>query len=118
MKYWDVDFTEEAKKDRDELNSAVRNQVDKAIRKVSQNPLPKSEGDYGNPLGNKHGKNLTGFCKIKLQKLGIRVVYKIVRDAEKMKIIVIAARADDNYKSCAVIRSSSFPRLRVSRTPK
>ena len=101
MKCWNVVFTQEAKKDRDALNISERNQVDKAIRKVSQNPLPKSEGGYGQPLGSKRGKNLTGLCKIKLLKLGIRVVYKIVRDQENMKIIVIAARADDQVYEIA-----------------
>ena len=99
MKYWDVKYTEEAGKDRDALNTSSRNQVDKAIRKVSQNPLPKSEGGYGTPLGHKQGKNLTGLYKIKLLKLGIRIVYRIIREDEIMKVIVIAARADDEvYK--------------------
>ena len=95
MKYWDVEFTNQAVKDRDALGASARNQVDKAIRKVSQNPLPKNEGGYGNPLGNKHGKNLTGLLKIVLKKLGIRIVYKIIRNRDMMKIIVIAARADN-----------------------
>ena len=99
MKYWTVGYTQEAVKDRAALDDSARHQVDKAIRKVSQNPLPKSEGGYGEPLGHKHGKNLTGLCKIKLLRLGIRMVYRIVKDAERMRIIVIAARADDEvYK--------------------
>ena len=46
MKYWTVEYTENAKKDRKALDNSVRIQVDKAIRKVSQNPLPKNEGGY------------------------------------------------------------------------
>jgi mRNA interferase RelE/StbE len=43
--------------------------------------------------------NLTGLCKVKLKKLGIRVVYKVIRTHDVMKIIVIAARADlDVYR--------------------
>jgi len=53
------------------------------------------------PLGHKQGANLTGLCKIKLLKLGIRVVYKLVREGEIMKIIVIAARADEEVYSIA-----------------
>jgi len=94
MKYWDVTFLPDAVRDREELVVSARNQIDKAIRKVSQNPLPKSEGGFGNPLGNKQGRNLTGLLKIKLKKLGIRIVYKLVRSKETMQIIVIAARAD------------------------
>ena len=101
MMYWNVEFEDEAKKDINALDASARIQVNKAIRKVSQNPLPKSEGGYGEPLGYKRGRNLTGLCKIKLKKLGIRVVYKIVRDGEIMKIIVIAARADDEAYSIA-----------------
>jgi mRNA interferase RelE/StbE len=63
MSYWDVVFTEEAAKDRSALDASARRQVDKAIRKVSQNPLPKSEGGYGVSLGNKQGRNLTGFTR-------------------------------------------------------
>ena len=95
MKYWDVEFTNPAKKDRATLDISQRTQVDKAIRKVSLNPLPKSEGGYGTPLGHKHGNNLTGLMKIVLKRLGIRVVYKIIRDNNTMKILVIAARADN-----------------------
>jgi mRNA interferase RelE/StbE len=94
MRYWDVTFLPEAAKDRNALETSARNQVDKAIRKVSQNPLPKSEGGYGNPLGYKQGRNLTGFLKIKLKNLGIRIVYELIRDKSIMQIIVIATRAD------------------------
>ena len=101
MKYWDVTFLPDAVKDREELGLPARNQVDKAIRKVSQNPLPKSEGGYGNPLGKKQGRNLTGLLKIKLKKLGIRVVYKLIRNKDAMQIIVIAARADSEVYEIA-----------------
>ena len=103
-KYWQVEFAKEAEKDRNGLDASSRQQVDKAIRKVSQNPLPKSEGGYGEPLGHKRGVNLTGLLKIKLRGLGIRVVYKIVRDDEIMKIIVIAARADEEVYDIAANR--------------
>ena len=106
MIYWDVEFEDEAKKDSKALDINARTQVNKAIRKVSQNPLPKSEGGYGEPLGNKLGRNLTGLLKIKLKKLGIRVVYRIVRDGEIMKIIVIAARSDDEVYDIAEQRNS------------
>ena len=104
MKRWDVSFTDEAKKDYDALGSAAQNQVAKAIRKVSQNPLPQSEGGYGKPLGHKHGKNLTGLLKIKLKKLGIRVVYRLMRTDEIMKIVVVAARGDDEVYTVAAKR--------------
>jgi mRNA interferase RelE/StbE len=74
----------------------------KGIQKVSQNPLPKEEGGYGKPLGNKAGTNLTNLMKIKFKNLGIRVVYKVERVDGVMKIIVISARADEQvYKEAA-----------------
>ena len=104
MNQWDVSFTDEAKRDYNALDPVALNQVDKAIRKVSQNPLPESEGGYGKPLGHKRGRNLTGYFKIKLKKLGIRVVYKLVRTDEVMKIIIVAAREDDEVYDVAARR--------------
>ena len=101
---WTIEYTDAAKKDRDALNLSVRKQVYKALRKVSKNPLPKSEGGYGNPLGNKQSTNLAGFLKIKLLKLGIRIVYKLQREDRIMSIVTIAARADDEVYEIAAKR--------------
>ena len=101
MKPWTIVYADEAKKDIKALDNAQTIQVIKAINKVSQNPLPQSEGGYGKPLGNKQTKNLTGLLKIKLLKFGIRVVYKLVRADEIMKIIVVAARSDDEVYDIA-----------------
>ena len=92
---WEVHYSDEAKTDLRDLDGSQRKSVLKAIKKVSQNPLPVNEGGYGKPLGNKHGKDLTGLCKIKLMKEGIRVVYALIRTETTMKIVVIAARSDD-----------------------
>jgi len=98
MKYI-IEYTDESKNDLVELDGSQRKIVRKAIEKVSLNPLPKNEGGYGKPLGNKDNMNLTGLCKIKLLKAGIRIIYKLVREGAIMKIIVIAARADEEaYK--------------------
>ena len=107
MKPWTIDYADEAKKDIKALDNAQTIQVIKAINKVSQNPLPQSEGGYGKPLGNKQSKNLTGLLKIKLLKLGIRVVYKVVRTDEIMKIIVVAARSDDEVYEIAYQRKNT-----------
>jgi mRNA interferase RelE/StbE len=94
-----VVFTDEAKADLKNLDGSVSGQVLKVIDRVRKNPLPASEGGYGQPLGNVGGTNLTGLCKIKLLKLGIRVVYRVIRENGIMRIIVIAARADSEvYK--------------------
>ena len=98
---WEVHYSDEAKTDLRDLDGSQRKSVLKAIKKVSQNPLPVNEGGYGKPLGNKHGKDLTGLCKIKLMKEGIRVVYALIRTETTMKIVVIAARSDDEVYELA-----------------
>jgi mRNA interferase RelE/StbE len=92
---WTVEYLREALVDMKLLDYSQQLQVVKAINKVAANPLPQTEGGLGKPLGNKGGTNLTGYFKIKLLKLGLRVVYKLVKENGVMKIIVISARADD-----------------------
>lgn len=99
---WYVEFLKEAEKDMKKLDHSMQIQVLKGIKKVSQNPLPVDEGGYGKPLGNKSGTKLTNLMKIKFRNIGIRVVYKIERIDEIMKIVVISARTDDQvYKEAA-----------------
>lgn len=92
---WDILYTKHAEKDLKKLDNSQKIQVIKAIEKVSHNPIPKSEGGYGNPLGNQSDTKLSGLLKIKLKRLGIRVVYKIEYNNSAMKIIIISARADN-----------------------
>jgi len=96
-----VEYTPLSKADLESLDKSVQKVVRISIDKVSKNPFPKSEGGYGEPLGHKHGKNLTGCLKIKLLKLGIRIVYKIIREGDIIRIIVIAMRADDEVYEIA-----------------
>jgi len=95
MNNWRVEYSDEARDDLRGLDGSAKLQVNKAIHKVSENPLSKSEGGYGTPLGHKRGLNLTGLLKIKLKRLGIRVIYSIERKEKEMLITVIAARTDD-----------------------
>ncbi|WP_448861887.1 type II toxin-antitoxin system RelE family toxin [Dorea sp.] len=97
-----MEFLKEAEKDMKKLDHSMQIQVLKGIKKVSQNPLPVDEGGYGKPLGNKSGTKLTNLMKIKFRNIGIRVVYKIERIDEIMKIVVVSARTDDQvYKEAA-----------------
>jgi mRNA interferase RelE/StbE len=100
----ELKLTKEAEDDLRGFNPAQRRQITTTIEKFSENPLPKNEGGHGNPLGNKHGRNLTGYCKITLKKMGVRVVYKVVREDKIMKVIVIAARADEEVYDIAANR--------------
>ncbi|MCL2088636.1 MAG: type II toxin-antitoxin system RelE/ParE family toxin [Oscillospiraceae bacterium] len=106
MKY-NIKYHIQAEKDIKKLDHSQRKVVFKLIEKVAENPLPKNEGGYGDPLGNKHGFNLTGLCKIKLRRLGIRVVYRVIQECDIMKIIVIAARADEEVYEIAAERMQS-----------
>ena len=99
---WEVEFLEEAKKDMKKLERSASLQVLKGIQKGSKNPLPVQEGGYGKPLGHKNGANLTNLLKIKFRDLGIRVVYKVERIGNIMKIIVVSARTDEQvYREAA-----------------
>jgi len=62
MKRWNIRISDEAKKDYYKLDGSLRKQVLAGILKVAEAPLPTPKG-YGRPLGNKYGKNLTGFFK-------------------------------------------------------
>ena len=98
---WEVNYLPEADKD---IAALARNQqiiVQKAIKKVKENPLPQSEGGYGKPLGHKHGTNLTNFLKIKLRGEGIRIVYKLIRTQTQILIVVVGIREDDEVYEIA-----------------
>ena len=101
---WIVAYLPEAEQD---ILALARNQqviVNKAIKKVRQNPLPQSEGGYGKPLGHKHGLNLTNFSKIKLRGAGIRIVYKLVRTEKQMLVVVVGVREDEEVYEIAAKR--------------
>ena len=92
---WSIKYLPEAEADFAALDDSQKILVRKAIKKVSANPLPVDEGGYGKPLGNKHDRNLSGLCKIKILSAGIRIVYKLIRTGSQMVIIVIGIREDD-----------------------
>jgi len=96
---WTVKYLKAALDDLKKLDHSQRIEVLKKINRIAENPLPHSEGGYGEPLGNLKIAQLTGCCKIKLQKLGLRVVYSLEKDELLMRIIVVSARADEEvYK--------------------
>lgn len=101
---WEIKYLPEAVRDLIKLDGSQRVLVARAIKKVSANPLPASEGRYGKPLGNKGGNNLTNLLKIKLRGPGIRVVYELVRTETSMLIVVVGAREDDEVYEIAAKR--------------
>lgn len=105
---WNVVYLPEAEKD---ILALARNRqllVNKAIKKVKQNPLPQSEGGYGKPLGHKQGTNLTNFLKIKLRGAGIRIVYKLVRTDRQMLVVVVGVREDEEVYEIAAKRKNLY----------
>ena len=98
---WTLDFLPEAREDLKKLNNSVYPQVIKGIEKVMKNPLPKSRGGYGEPLGNRGNNNLTGLYKIKFRSIGIRVVYALEEIDSVMTVVVISLRADNEAYNVA-----------------
>ena len=98
-------FLPEAEKDFKRLAGNERIIVAKALNKVLENPLPVNEGGYGKPLGNKQGNDLSGFFKIKIKNLGIRIVYKLIKVDGQMLVVVIGARADEEVYNVAKKRA-------------
>lgn len=98
---WNVVYLPEAVKDMKKLAGNQQILVAKAIKKVSQNPLPENEGGYGKPLGNHNDTKLAGLMKIKLKSAGLRIVYQLIRTDTEMTIVVIGARADDEVYDIA-----------------
>lgn len=101
---WKILYIKEAKKDLKKLREPILSHVRTAIEKVSQNPLPFTEGGYGKPLGNKHGSNLTGLFKVKLRSDGIRIVYRLERTEHEITIVIISVRDDNAVYSEAAKR--------------
>lgn len=99
-----VTFIEEAKKDFLDLDHTQQVLVAKAIKKVSENPAPASEGGYGKPLGNRASSKLAGYLKIKLKHSGLRVVYRYVKTNRGMKVIVIDIRDEEAVYEEAIRR--------------
>ena len=101
---WVVEYTKEAEHDLKKLDRTQQLQVLKSIKKVPVNPLPNTEGGYGKPLGNHMSLNLAGYLKIKLVKLGLRVVYALEHKGNIMKIIIISIRDDETVYKMALQR--------------
>ena len=105
---WEVKFIPEAEKEFGKLDKGFQRQVIFGIAKVSQNPLPSTEGGYGKPLGNKNNINLTGFFKIKYRGIAIRVVYTLAREEQVMNIVVVNKREEDECYTLADQRKTKY----------
>jgi mRNA interferase RelE/StbE len=105
---WEIKFLPDALTDIRKLDKSQQILVNKALKKVSTNPLPQNEGGYGKPLGNKNARNLSGLLKIKLKDAGIRIVYKLIHNQNEMFIIVVATRVNDTVYDLAKQRIAKY----------
>ena len=91
---WEVEYIPAAQRDLGKLDGHTRRLILKAVAKTAERPLPPPDG-IGKPLGSVGGTNLSGCYKIKLCGLGYRVVYTLLREKERMRVIVISVRSDN-----------------------
>lgn len=84
-------FWEEAKVEWFNLDGHQKKFVSKALQRIEENGA-----DIGDALGKKRNIDLTGYRKVKLRKLGIRIVYRVVDSTiEVTEIIAIGDRKDE-----------------------
>lgn len=90
-----LQFWEEAKKDWAALDGHQKKFVSKALQRIEENAA-----HIGEALSKKRNIDLTGYRKVKLKAVGIRIVYKVLNDKiEVAEIIAIGNRADEEvYK--------------------
>jgi len=101
---WTYRFIEAAERDLERLDNSQKAQLLKKIRKVSENPLPITEGGMGIPLGNKYGFNLTGYCEVKHRGLGLRAIYELKNDEMCLLFIAVDSREDEEVYRIAYSR--------------
>lgn len=82
---YEVDFLEDAHEEWNKLNPSIKEQFKKKLVKILENPrVPKNQ--------------LSGYpnCyKIKLRKLGYRLVYKVI-DAEVVIVVITVGKRENN----------------------
>ena len=101
---YNIEYDSRALDDLAKVDTSAKRIVLKAINRVAENPLPRTEGGYGWPLGNKQGRDLTNLLKIKMRGIGYRVVYELKRTESSMVIIVVGVRADEEVYRIAYER--------------
>lgn len=103
-KPWKIIMTQLALRDLARFNKKQREQIDNMVKRFSENPLPRSEGGYGLPLSGE----LAGYFKIRLLDAGIRVVYGLKREKNRMIVVVIGLRRDNAVYITAAQRLRDF----------
>lgn len=88
---YNILFASEVKKDVQKLrfNKIQILKFEQKVKEIAANPLPKTEGGYGEPLSG----NLKGLLKFRFDN-DYRVVYRLIKEDEVMKILIIGLRSD------------------------
>jgi mRNA interferase RelE/StbE len=102
MKTWTVKWLSIALNDLERIDNEIRKRILKPVLRLELDPY-----QYGEPLGNKSGFELSGFYKLKVG--GYRVVYHIVEN--KVYVIVIAVGKREGSE----VYGSASARIRSTR---
>lgn len=97
-----LDFWEDASKDWLLLDGHQKRFVAKALKRIEENGA-----NIGETLNKKRNIDLTGYRKVKLKAIGIRIVYRVLHDKiEVAEIIAIGNRED------AEVYKEAFERIK------
>ena len=88
MKTYSLEFNEEALKEWEELDGSIKDQFKKQLKKRLENP---------HVLSAKLGSDLNDCYKIKLQKIGYRLVYEVIDD--RLIVIVLSVGRRDGLEA-------------------
>lgn len=88
----DVYFWEEAENDYENLDGTLKKWVDTATKRLEDRG-----SEIGKDLRNTSYSKLAGFKELKHQKLGVRLIFKPMKDnkVEIIEIVVIGKREDE-----------------------
>ena len=83
------------KKDLNKLSQSVKDQLYKKLKKVQENPhIPK----------NRLSGELSSCYKIKLLKVGVRLIYQVIDDEVVILLVTVGKRADGEVYNEAIDR--------------
>ena len=84
---YEIEYTEFAAQDLDELDGSVCRLALRQIEKVAEKP------ELGEPLGKVGGMDLTGYRKLYFARKSYRVVYRIIEARTAVEVVGIGKRA-------------------------
>ena len=86
--HYKVLLTSSAAADFKRLDGSAKKLVAKQLKKLEESP------HLGQPLGNLHGFDLTGYYKLYAAKKSVRIVYRIIEEDVVVDVVGIGKRAD------------------------